>query len=118
MAGASLSLISHALRPGPQLIAPRLPGSQVIFYILGSLTVVWGFVLYFFLADGPSNAKWLKKEHRPLAVARVAANGTGIKSKNFDKGQAIEALCDLKAWLIAVRSLPSPHRFNRQQRAD
>jgi hypothetical protein len=50
---------------------------KLIFYLLGAITIAWGFVLYFFLADGPSNAKWLKKEYRPLAVARVAANGTG-----------------------------------------
>jgi cyanate permease len=54
------------------------------------------------LADGPSNARWLKAEYRPLAVARVAANGTGIKSKNFETKQAIEALCSLKAWLITI----------------
>lgn len=50
---------------------------QLIFVILGSITVAWGGVLYFFLADGPSNAPWLNKDMRPLAVARVAANGTG-----------------------------------------
>lgn len=50
---------------------------QLIFVILGAITVAWGGVLYFFLADGPSNAPWLNKEMRPLAVARVAANGTG-----------------------------------------
>ncbi len=39
-----------------------------------------GLVLYFFLADGPSTAKWIKKEDRPLAVARVAQSGVGLKT--------------------------------------
>lgn len=75
---------------------------KVIFYILGSITVCWGFVLYFFLADGPSNAKWLTKEQRVLAVARVATGGTGIKSTKFDWHQAVEALCDPKAWFLTL----------------
>lgn len=67
-----------------------------------SQTVVWGFVLYFFLADGPSNAIWLKAEYRTLAVARVANNGVGIKSKKFKWEQAREALLDIKAWCLTV----------------
>jgi len=51
-----------------------VPKWQLIFIILGVLTIAWGFVLYFFLADGPSNAFWLKPAYRTLAVGRVASN--------------------------------------------
>lgn len=88
--------------------ANLIPRWQIIFYILGSITIIWGAVLYFFLEDGPSSARWIPKDQRPLAVARVANNGTGIKSKKFDKKQAIEALVDPKAWLITVSSLAAP----------
>lgn len=65
-------------------------------------TVFWGFVLYFFLADGPSNAIWLKAEYRTLAVARVANNGVGIKSKKFKWEQCREALLDIKSWCLTI----------------
>ncbi|GAA5932995.1 uncharacterized protein JCM15063_002263 [Sporobolomyces koalae] len=75
---------------------------KLIFIILGVLTIAWAFVLYFFLADSPSNAFWLKPEYRILAVGRVATGGTGIKSKKFDWAQARAALIDPKAWCLTV----------------
>jgi hypothetical protein len=61
-----------------------------------------GFILWFFLADGPSNAKWLKAQYRSLAVARVATNGTGIKTTKFNVKQGLSALYDIKAWMLAL----------------
>lgn len=75
---------------------------KLIFYILGAITIAWGGVLYFFLADGPSNAKWLKSEFRSLAVARVAKNGTGIKTTTFNVKQGLSALTDIKAWMLSL----------------
>lgn len=65
--------------------------AELIFIVLGAITIAWGAVLYFFLADGPSNAFWLKPEQRTLAVARVAANGVGIKNKKFKPEQVRRA---------------------------
>jgi len=79
-----------------------VPKWQLIFIILGVLTIAWGVVLYFFLADGPSNAFWLKPAYRTLAVGRVASNGVGIKSKKFDRRQMWAALMDPKAWCLTV----------------
>ncbi|GAA5844184.1 hypothetical protein JCM11251_006710 [Rhodosporidiobolus azoricus] len=79
-----------------------VPRWQLIFLILGIITVAWGFVLWFFLADSPSNAVWLKPEYRTLAVGRVAANGVGIKSKKFRRDHVYAALCDPKAWCLTI----------------
>ncbi|BGP46277.1 hypothetical protein JCM10450v2_002119 [Rhodotorula kratochvilovae] len=79
-----------------------VPRWQLIFIILGAITIAWGGVLFFFLADGPSNAFWLRPEQRTLAVARVAANGVGIKSKKFKREQVWEALLDPKAWCLTI----------------
>lgn len=73
-----------------------VPRWQLIFYILGGITMALGIVLYFFLADGPSTAKWIKKEDRPLAVARVAQSGVGLKTTNFNWKQGLSALTDPK----------------------
>ncbi|GAA5978939.1 hypothetical protein JCM10908_002743 [Rhodotorula pacifica] len=79
-----------------------VPKWELIFIVLGAITVAWGVVLYFFLADGPSNAFWLKPEQRILAVARVASGGVGIKNKQFKTNQMWEALMDPKAWCLTV----------------
>ena len=61
-----------------------------------------GIVLFFFLADGPSSAKWLRKDDRPMAVARVAASGVGVKTTTFNWKHGIEALTDPKNWLLSI----------------
>jgi hypothetical protein len=64
--------------------------------------MVWGFILWFFLQDGPSNAKFLKENERWAAVKRVAQNGTGIKTTTFNRKQGLAALKDPKAWLLTL----------------
>ncbi|KAJ9124852.1 hypothetical protein QFC24_002781 [Naganishia onofrii] len=79
-----------------------VPRWKLIFYILGALTIVWGGILWFFLQDGPSNAKFLKEHEKWAAVKRVAANGTGIKTTKFNKKQGFAAFRDPKAWLLTL----------------
>lgn len=80
----------------------KVPKWELIFIVLGAITIAWGAVLFFFLADGPSNAFWLRPEQRTLAVARVAQGGVGIKSKKFKTEQMWEALVDPKAWCLTI----------------
>ncbi|KAF2718533.1 MFS general substrate transporter [Polychaeton citri CBS 116435] len=73
---------------------------QLIFYILGSATMIWSFVIFFFLPDAPSNARFLNERQRLLAVKRVAGNQVGIKTKTFDRDQVQVSFYDPKAILL------------------
>lgn len=73
-----------------------IPRWMVTFYILGSITTALGIFLFFFMADGPSNARWLSKEDRAIAVRRVAASGIGVKTVHFNWAHGREALKDPK----------------------
>lgn len=75
---------------------------ELIFYILGSATCVWAFVIFFALPDSPSSAFFLSKKERILAVKRVASNETGIKNKAFNKKQGLVAFVDPKAILLFI----------------
>jgi MFS family permease len=75
---------------------------QLIFYILGGATCLWAFVVFTFLPDTPSNARFLNERERIIAVKRVSGNETGIKNKSFNKTQAILAFYDPKVILIFV----------------
>jgi len=77
------------------------PRWKLIFYILGAITCVLGIALYFFLADGPSSARWIKAEDRPLAVRRVAESGVGLKTTGFNWKHGLEAFVDPKKWVQA-----------------
>ncbi|KAG9121118.1 hypothetical protein FRC07_003057 [Ceratobasidium sp. 392] len=77
---------------------------QVLFTLLGCLTVLWGIFVFWWLPDSPMRAKCFTPEDRLLMVERVRANETGIQNKEFKTYQAYEALTDLKTWCFYIIS--------------
>lgn len=75
---------------------------EVLFHILGGVTMIWSFLVYFVLADVPSNARFFSHREKLIAVHRVAGNDTGIKNKRFDKEQAAVAFWGPKAILLFI----------------
>jgi MFS family permease len=72
-----------------------------LFIILGIATVLWAFVLLFFLPDSISEAKFLTPEERQWAVDRVVIAGTGkTEQSRWKWDQTVECLIDPKTWLI------------------
>ncbi|KAF7369867.1 MFS general substrate transporter [Mycena sanguinolenta] len=96
-------VIGSYISTGISSISPTAPGPakwQYIFYILGSVTMAWSFVIWFCLPDSPASARFLTPQMRVLAVQRVADNHLGIKNKRFKKEQVIVALKDIKIWIL------------------
>ena len=75
---------------------------EILFYILGGVTMLWSIIIYVFLPDAPSNARFLNERQRLIAVKRVVSNEMGIKNKEFKKKQALLAFYDPKMILIWV----------------
>ncbi|EAU29865.1 predicted protein [Aspergillus terreus NIH2624] len=78
---------------------------KIVFLITGLLTVVLGLVFLWVVPDSQLNARWLKKEDRILAVARVRANQQGIGNKHFKLYQVKEALVDPMTWAFFFYAL-------------
>lgn len=73
---------------------------KAVFLVYGSLTVAWSVAIFFMLPDLPSTAWFLREEDRDKAILRVQENLTGIKNDEFKWSQCLEAVLDLKTWLI------------------
>ncbi|KAJ8087177.1 hypothetical protein PM082_006005 [Marasmius tenuissimus] len=69
---------------------------------LGGVTIIWGFIVWFALADSPANAWFLSEQDRILCVKRVSSNQTGIKNKHFRKEQVWVAARDIKIHILFV----------------
>ncbi|KAJ5200252.1 Major facilitator superfamily domain general substrate transporter [Penicillium cf. griseofulvum] len=78
-----------------------LRGWQVIFLILGLLTVVVGILFFFFLPDSPLTAGFLSVEEKAMHAERIRGNAQGIGSNVFKREQVYEALTDPHTWLYA-----------------
>ena len=64
-----------------------------------------------FLPDSAMTAKWLTPDEREIAHSRPQKNINSFKSTRCKKNQVVEALTDLKTWLLflytAFTSLPN-----------
>ncbi|KAL3477193.1 major facilitator superfamily domain-containing protein [Aspergillus californicus] len=82
-----------------------VPEWKLIYLIVGTLTIAWGFVIYLYLPDGPHNAKMLTEYERVVAVWRISRNQTGLKQPKIVKSQIKEALLDPRQWLLYLMAI-------------
>lgn len=79
---------------------------QLLFLVLGTVTSVYGIVLFFTLPDSPAKAVFLKPNERTIAVQRTLKNKTGVlDTGKFRWGQVIMAIKDLQTWFLVLYTL-------------
>ncbi|RIB02946.1 major facilitator superfamily domain-containing protein [Gigaspora rosea] len=109
IAGAFSGLLAYAIVSLTNDDSP-LKGWQLIFLIDGLVTVVAATFAYFYIADYPEKAKWLKKEERSMVVKRLKddVGDTDYKKPRdhtFDKGYILECLKDWKVYMSMLMLL-------------
>uniref|UniRef100_A0A093XJZ5 Putative transporter n=1 Tax=Talaromyces marneffei PM1 TaxID=1077442 RepID=A0A093XJZ5_TALMA len=84
---------------------------KIIFLVLGIFTVLWAFVVLFFLPDNPLETRHLTSREKYIIIQRKASDNTGVESKTMKPDQIWEAVLDPKTWLIwfAIVALQVPN---------
>lgn len=59
-------------------------------------------LMLWMLPDTPSNARFLSQSQKVRAVERVQTNQTVLKSNHFRWDHLLEALVDVKIWLLVL----------------
>jgi MFS transporter, ACS family, allantoate permease len=72
-----------------------------MFMIFGLVTVIFGISLWWILPDSPLTAGFLNGRESLIAIERLEDNKTGVKNTHHKKEQVIEALKDVKVWMLA-----------------
>lgn len=70
-----------------------------MYVIAGAITILWGFVILFFLPPDPIRARGFTERERYIAVARLRVNNAGVRNTHFKWQQAFEVLVDIRFWL-------------------
>ncbi|KAH7920805.1 MFS general substrate transporter [Leucogyrophana mollusca] len=83
----------------------RLAPYKIVYFLLGSLAIVVGIVVLIWLPDSPVNARILTREERIAALERVRNDQGGTENKKFKKDQVIEALLDIRTWLVVLATM-------------
>ncbi|KAJ0331533.1 hypothetical protein COL5a_002195 [Colletotrichum fioriniae] len=73
---------------------------RYMFYFAGSLTIVWGLLLYFVLPPDPIRAKGFNDRERYILVARLRSNNSGVRNTHYKMEQVGELGLDIKFWLV------------------
>ncbi|KAL9109894.1 MAG: hypothetical protein Q9227_005417 [Pyrenula ochraceoflavens] len=80
---------------------PHLNSWQSIFITYGTISVIWGVFVIWWMPDSPMRAKCFSEEDKHLMVERVRSNQTGLQNRKFRPEQVIEALKDPQTWCYA-----------------
>lgn len=80
---------------------------KIIYLLLGGLAIVVGLCVLIWLPDSPVHARILTKEERIAALERVRDDQGGTTNRIWKKDQIIEAVLDIRTWLIVFSTLLS-----------
>jgi MFS family permease len=58
---------------------------KVIYFLLGTITILWGIAFLLIVPDNPVTAHWLSPPEKIVALQRVIENKTGTKTRTFVK---------------------------------
>ncbi|KAF4602166.1 hypothetical protein EYR40_005370 [Pleurotus pulmonarius] len=75
---------------------------QIVYIVLGGLAIVVGISILIWLPDSPIHARMLTAEERIAALERVRDDQGGTENKTIKRDQVIEALLDIRTWLIVL----------------
>ncbi|KAL1893317.1 hypothetical protein Sste5346_006494 [Sporothrix stenoceras] len=92
-------LINYGIGNG---VHGALASWKYMFLIIGAITVLWSFVLFFFLPDSPLNCSRLSEDEKALAARRLARNNAGTINRHFNAAQCREAFLDYKTYSAAL----------------
>lgn len=75
---------------------------QILFLVVGLITVCFGIIVVFFLPDSPMRCKFLSREEKLWTIERLRKNQTGIENKTVKFNQIIECFTDPQTWLLSL----------------
>lgn len=97
------SLLSYAFQ---HVNSASIYSWQILFLVVGLITVCIGTLVVFFLPDSPMTSR-LSHDEKVWAVERLRENQTGIENKHFKPEQALECFLDPQTWLLVLITISS-----------
>jgi MFS family permease len=94
-----VSIVSPLINYGLGHITGSLSPWRYMYLVAGSITILWAFVILFFMPPDPIRAKRFTDRERYIAVARMRVNNSGVRNTHFKVEQLWELLKDVKFWL-------------------
>ncbi len=78
-----------------------LSGWQWLFLLEGAPAIIAGIVTYFYLSNGPKDAKWLTVKERNIIVPALEAEEAAHRAMGHGH-RLVDALASSKVWVLAI----------------
>lgn len=92
-------IVSYAFQ---QVKHQSIEGWQIMFIMLGVVTVFVGIGAFFIIPDTPLEAEFLLEAEKLALLNHVSVNRTGIQNKNYKLSQLVEMLLDPQLYLMVI----------------
>jgi MFS family permease len=97
------NIIGGLVSYGIEHIHSPLANWRVLFLVLGAVTAAYSVLLWTFLPDSPTKARFLNTREKKLAVLRTLEDTSSAMDENdFQMYQVLESLKDPQAWLLVM----------------
>ena len=95
-----VSIFSPLVNYGLGHIRGALSPWTYMYFVAGSITIIWGIAIFFILPPDPIRARGFTERERFIAVSRMRENNSGVRNTHFKGNQAAELLIDYKFWFL------------------
>lgn len=82
-----------------------IAGWQIMFLVLGAVTILLGVVTFLLLPNTPFEARFLSEAEKLALLKHVSVNRTGIENKNIKLWHLLEGLLDAQLWLMTILTI-------------
>lgn len=95
--------LAYGLRDSHGVLSPW----QLIFLIIGIITVCYGIIIFLFVPSSQLDCKFFTRAEKVVAVWRIASNHTGVGNPKIQRHQTKETFKDPKFYIILFQGLCS-----------
>lgn len=75
---------------------------QIIFLFFGIITVFVSGIMFYWMPDSPTEAKFLSDDDKVIAIERLRDNQMGVMSREWRVSHFLETLTDTKTWFWVI----------------
>lgn len=85
----------------------RFSSWQIMFLVVGLITVAVGITVVLMLPDNPMSARFLSRNEKVWAIERLRSNQTGVENKHFKWPQFVACFTDPQTYLLSLITISS-----------
>lgn len=99
--------IAYGLLQRQYTVGTPIEAWRLLYLIMGSMTIVFGALMFLFIPDSPARAWFLSEEEKLQVVERIRDNQQGFGNRHFKWKQFREVFTDVRTYVMFIYVIAS-----------